>query len=103
MLVMCRARPDRLRLVVEIPDMAEATGQPRGRPSRRARGSQVKVEVMMGGAQGGRAESTAGSGRRALRTGSGSGSGGGGGFDGVVTWLMALEEEDVFRKIVGFL
>ena len=64
MLVMCRAHPDRLRLAVEISDTAEASEQPQGRPSRRARGRQVKVEVMMGGAQGGRAESTAGSGRR---------------------------------------
>ena len=106
MLVMCHAHPDRLRLVVKIPDTAEASEQPQGRPTRRSRRSQVKVEVAVGGersAGGGGAGSSVGGGggRRASREGSGGG--GGGGFDGVAAWLMALTEEDVFRKVVGFL
>ena len=59
--VMCRALPDRPRLVVEIPGTAaEAIEQPK-----RARRSQE--------------------------------------FRGVAAWLMTLGDEDVFRKIVGFL
>lgn len=61
--VMCRALPDRPRLVVEKADTAaEAIEQ---RPQQRPRRSQ--------------------------------------GFDGVAAWLMTLGDEDVFRKIMGFL
>eukprot|EP00903_Cladosiphon_okamuranus_P011499 g10830.t1 len=103
LLVMCRAHPDRLRLAVEVPDIDVAIGQLQGRPSRRARRGEVKVEVTMGGALvggagGSRSSARGGGGRRAARGGSS-----GGGFDGMATWLMALREEDVFRKIVGFL
>ncbi|CAN0420703.1 unnamed protein product [Ectocarpus sp. 12 AP-2014] len=52
-LVMCRTHQDRLRLVVDVPDMAAtATGHASGCPSRRARRGQVKVEVAVGGAHG---------------------------------------------------
>eukprot|EP00752_Nemacystus_decipiens_P009801 g8749.t1 len=101
------AANDRLRLVVEIPETAEARGPPQGRPSRRARRGQVKVEVTMGGVPngggGGAAGSSAGDsgGRRAAQEGDGGS--GGRGLDGVAAWLIALREEDVFRKIVGFL
>ena len=100
MLVVCRAHPDRLRLVVEIADTAEARGQPQRRPNRRARRGQVKVEVTMGGARNagaGGASSSSITRRRARSEGVA------GGFDGVAAWLMALSEESVFRKIVGFL
>ena len=92
MLVMCRAHPDRLRLGAKLPDTAEAIEQPQGRPSQRPRRSEVKVDVTRGDARGGSAGGAGGN----------SAGGGGGGFDGVVAWLMALEE-DVFRTIVGFL
>lgn len=103
MLVLGRIHPDRLRLVVEIPDTAEASGQPQGPPSCRARRVRAKVEVTMGsspsaGAEG--AGSSAGGGGRGAREGLG---GGGGGFHDAVACLIALREEDVFPKIVGFL
>ncbi len=56
----------------------------------------MKVEI--GGASGGCA---GGSSRRAGRRGGGEGTGGG--FDGVAAWLMGLQDEELFRKIVGFL
>ena len=97
--VMCRAHPDRLRLVVEILDTAdEVIGeQPQQRPSRRARRGRVKVEVGVDGALGGGVSSSV---RARRRVG---GEGVGGGFDGVAAWLMAVPDEEVFRKIVGFL
>eukprot|EP00903_Cladosiphon_okamuranus_P011502 g10831.t1 len=68
-----------------------------------SRRGEAKVEITMGGARRagvGGAESTA----RGRRTEpEGPGGGGGGGFDGVVARVMALEEDGVFRKIVGFL
>eukprot|EP00903_Cladosiphon_okamuranus_P014959 g13847.t1 len=99
-LVMCRVHPDKLRLVVEVPD----NEQREERPNRRARRGAVKVEVQVsaggvrGAGRGGRAGSgeTRRGGRRAR------GEGVGEGFDGVAAWLMATDE-DVFRKIVGFL
>ena len=107
MLVLCRAHPDRLRLVVEIPDTTEAIEQPQqGRPSQRSRRGHMNVEVTMGGVPNRAAGETAGSRawgggrRRGGREGLG---GGGGGFGGVAAWLVVLEEEDVFRNIVGFL
>eukprot|EP00903_Cladosiphon_okamuranus_P011507 g10836.t1 len=102
MLVMCRAHPDRVRLAVEMPDTAEAIGQPQQRPIRGAR--RGEVEVTMSGPKNegaGRPVSSAGCGRRATREGSGGGDGGG--CDGVATWLMSLTNEDVFRNIVRFL
>ena len=100
--VMCRAHPERLRLVVEIPDTpAQTVGQPQERPSRRANRGQVKVEIR--GAHGGRG-GRGGAGSCSRRAGRrGEGEGGGGGFDGVAAWLMGLQDEDVFRNIVGFL
>jgi len=111
---------------VEIPDtVAPAVGQPQERPSRRAKTAQVKVEIGAahidgahiagrggggGGARmeqvkveigdvngggGGSAGSSSGAGRR--------GGGVGAGFDGVAAWLMGLQNERVFRNIVGFL
>ncbi|CAN0488226.1 unnamed protein product [Ectocarpus sp. 8 AP-2014] len=104
-LVLCRAHPDRLRLVVEIPKTAaEALGQQLlERPSRRARkGQQTKVDVEVGNAHGSMigagADTTARA--RIVRT---DGTGDGGGFEFAAGWLVALAEEDVFRKIVEFL
>ena len=103
-LVMCRAHPDRLRLATEIPAAAtEEIERPRQRPGRRARRGQVKVEVEMGGPHGGGQRRGARSSARAERVAGRNGTGGGG-FDGVAAaWLMALTDDDVFRKIVGFL
>ncbi|CAM9452242.1 unnamed protein product [Ectocarpus sp. 12 AP-2014] len=101
-LVLCRAHPDRVRLAVEIPAAAvEATEQSQERPRRRARTRQVKVEVEVVGTNGGGGGAGARSGARtrieAAREGTV------GGFDGLLAWMMALAEEDVFRRIVGFL
>ena len=98
--VMCRAHPERLRLVVEISDTApSAVGQPQERPSRRARRGQVNVEI--GGAHGGGGRGAGSTSRRAGSGGGGEGSGGG--FDGVAAWLVGLQDEQLFHSIVGFL
>eukprot|EP00752_Nemacystus_decipiens_P009817 g8761.t1 len=71
-----------LRLAVKIPDTAEAIGHPHGPPSRPARRTQVTaVEVTLGGARSDGPGSNAWIGRGAARH----------------------REEDVFRRIVGFL
>lgn len=60
----------------------------------------MKVEVTMGGARNagaGGASSSSIARRRARSEGVAEG------FDGVAAWLMALSEESVFRKIMGFL
>ena len=106
MLACCRAHPDRVRLGVEIPDTAEAIGQPQGRPSRRARRGQVELDVPIGGAQNDGelwSGNSARAGTRAAREGSSGCGGCDGGFDGVAAWLMALTDDEVFRNIVGFL
>lgn len=83
---------------MEIPDVAgEAVGQPLERRNRRARPTQV-VDVGVGSAHGGGAGSSSMCARRTAR-----GEGAGGGFDGVVAWLVAVPDEDLFRNIVGFL
>eukprot|EP00903_Cladosiphon_okamuranus_P014998 g13878.t1 len=104
-LAMCRKHPDRVRLTVEIPDeVSEAVEQqrPQQRPSRRARRGRVKVEVDMGSAHGWGEGQGAGSSARAERIGARDGSGGGE-FDDLAAWPMAVADEEVFRKIVGFL
>ncbi|CAB1108509.1 unnamed protein product [Ectocarpus sp. CCAP 1310/34] len=103
-LALCRAHPDRLRLVVEIPKTAdEASGkqpQEQERPSRRARkGQQSKVDVEVDDAHG----SVSGEGSSRAGIVRVDGKGDGGGFEFAAGWLVALAEEDVFRKIVGFL
>ncbi|CAM9169936.1 unnamed protein product [Ectocarpus sp. 8 AP-2014] len=101
-LVLCRAHPDRVRLAVEIPPAAaEATEQLQERPRSRARTGQVKVEVEVDGTNGGGGGAGARSGARARIEAAGEGTVGG--FDGVSAWMMALTEENLFRKIVGFL
>ena len=107
-LIMCRAYPDRVRLLAEIPHaVAEVIEQrPKQRSKRRARRDQVKVEVRMGGGGGGEQNGEQGWGAGSnARTGRMAGRGGAGriGFDGLAAWLMAMGDEDVFRKIVGFL
>ncbi|CAM9605037.1 unnamed protein product [Ectocarpus fasciculatus] len=102
LLVLCRAHRDRVRLAVEIPaTAAEANERPHDRPKSRARTAQVKVDVEVDGTNGGGWGAGARSGARAavdiVREGTG------GGFEGVSVWIMALTEEGVFRKIVGFL
>lgn len=101
-LVLCRAHPDRVRLVVEIPKTAvEASGQqPQERPGRRARkGQQAKVNVDVGDAHG----SVGGEGSARAGIVRADDPRGGSGFEFAAGWLVALAEEDVFRKIVGFL
>lgn len=63
----------------------------------------MKVEVEMGGAHGGGDGRGAGSSPRAERMAGRDGIAGGGGFDGVAAWLVALTDEGLFQKIVGFL
>ena len=100
--VMCRAHPGRLRLVVEIPDtLAQAVGHPQERPSRRARRGQVKVEIRGAHGGGGGAESVGSNSRCAVRRAGAEGTSGG--FDGVAAWLIGLQDDEVFRNIVGFL
>eukprot|EP00752_Nemacystus_decipiens_P009763 g8719.t1 len=97
-LVMCRAHRDRLRLTVEAPDTtARAIGQRPQCPSYRARRGQVEAEVV-GGAHGGIADSSCVCASRRAKS-----EGAGGGFDGVMAWLMSLNDGDVFSAIVGFL
>lgn len=102
-LVMCRAYPDKVQRKGGNQESAiEAVGgRPEGRPStHRARRTRVKIEVGLSGFHGsgaGDTESSKASGER------GSGTlGSGGGFDVVVAWLVMLRDEDVFRKIIGF-
>ncbi|CAM9778621.1 unnamed protein product [Ectocarpus fasciculatus] len=105
-LVMCRTHQNRLRLVVEVPDTAAtAIGQTRKRPTGRGRRVEVKVEVEVGGAHAhGRGGGTAvGSGTARPQRRSGGGEGADGSFDVVAAWLTTVPDEDVFRKIVGFL
>ncbi|CAB1104401.1 unnamed protein product [Ectocarpus sp. CCAP 1310/34] len=100
--VLRRALPNRVRLAVEIPARAaEATEQPQQRPRSRARTGQMKVEVEVDGTH-------RGGGRAGERNGARAGievvrEGTVGGFDGVSAWMTALAEEEVFRRIVGFL
>ncbi|CAN0267626.1 unnamed protein product [Ectocarpus sp. 8 AP-2014] len=102
-LVMCRTHQHRLRLVVEIPDMAAtATGHASERPSRRARRGQVKVEVEVDGAHGRGGGTAVGSGTACPQR-SGRGEGTDSSFDVVAAWLMTVTDEGVFRKIVGYL
>ena len=70
-------------------------------------GDKVKIGVGVGGALGG---GGAGSGSSSSSSSSSvstrrraGGQGVGSGFDRVAAWLLGLADEDVFRKIVGFL
>ncbi|CAB1108507.1 unnamed protein product [Ectocarpus sp. CCAP 1310/34] len=104
-LVLCRAHPDRVRLMVEIPKTAaEASVQQLlERPSCRARkGQQSKVDVKVGDAHGSMRGAGADTSARA-RIVRADDTGDGDGFEFAAGWLVALAEEDVFRKIVGFL
>eukprot|EP00903_Cladosiphon_okamuranus_P016974 g15647.t1 len=96
--LMCdRASPNRLRLRIEVPDVAvEAVDQPQEPPIRRPRRTHVKVEVDVGGAGGG-SRSSARAQRRAEPDGTG------GGFDAMAAWLMEVPDSALLRKIVGFL
>ncbi|CAM9728129.1 unnamed protein product [Scytosiphon promiscuus] len=100
--VLCRSHQDRLRLPVEIPDTAESSGQPLQRPNRRSKRGQVKVEVTMGGAESGGGGSSASPGRSDVAR-ERSPAGSSGGFDGVAAWLMGLTDENIFRRVIGYL
>eukprot|EP00752_Nemacystus_decipiens_P002389 g2255.t1 len=106
-LVMCRARQVRLVLVEEIPDReAAGTGQPPERPRRRIRPGHVKVELGVNGAQQGDGAGARGTTRSGNVRAKGRGTGGeraGRGFGGVAAWLMAVTDENLFRKVVAFL
>ncbi|CAB1104400.1 unnamed protein product [Ectocarpus sp. CCAP 1310/34] len=97
-LVLGRVHPDRVRLAVEIPPAAaDATEQPQQRPRRRASTGQVEVDGTNGGGGGTGASSGVRAGIEAVHEGTVAG------FGGVSAWMMALTEEGVFRRIVGFL
>ncbi|CAM9342649.1 unnamed protein product [Scytosiphon promiscuus] len=101
-IVMCRAYPDKLRREGKSQQTAvEAIGGWPARPAstRRARRGRVKIELgsqELQGSRGGTESSSKCGERRAARTGDG------GGFDVLVAWLVVLRDEDVFRKIIGF-
>lgn len=92
--VMCRAHPDKVRLGT----VAAAIGQPAERPSCRARREQKQDD--MGDVHRGAAGGGEGGLLRERRTES---EDTGDWFGSVAGWLMALEDEDVSRKIIGFL
>ncbi|CAB1112044.1 unnamed protein product [Ectocarpus sp. CCAP 1310/34] len=101
-LVPCLSHPDRVQLAVEIPEAAtEAIEQTQERPRRHARTGQVEVKVEMDGTNGGGggagAKSGAREGTESMREGTD------GGFNGLSAWMIALTEEHLFRKIMGFL
>lgn len=105
LLVMCRAHPDRLRLVADVFNNITAgfVGEPREGRNCRARREEERVETTTGG--GG-----LGSGSRAQAwsttrlTGSvGMAAESEAGSDGVIAWLTTQTEEGVFRNIVQFL
>lgn len=104
LLVMCRAHPDRLRLVAHVStnNTSESVGEPReGRNCRTKREERVETTTGDGGlgsGSGAQVWSTA------RRTGSvGKDAGLEAGPDGVLAWLMTQSDEGVFRNIVRFL
>lgn len=62
----------------------------------------MKVEVQVSGAHAGGARIGGGRSSDGNRTTRAGDEGAGGGYDGVPAWLMAIADEDVFRKIVGY-
>lgn len=102
-MVMCRAYPNKLHRDGGIQQTAvEAVGGCLGRPpSRRARVRQVKIEVGLGD---GHSSGANGAENRNTRREGGDGrAGSGSGFNGVTAWFVVLADEDVSRKVVGFL